>query len=152
MRKLLSIAFYFVLLNASAQSLFFQNPVPVPNTQGYLWPRIVYTNNHPFITWGSAFPFNLYGSSLIGGSFTTPIQLNPVGYEPYIQSWTGPEMDAISDTVFVVFTDVNTQTAHVYAVRSIDGGLSFSDTIRVDFLSTDVPRFPNVTLRPGGNP
>lgn len=151
-KLLLLVAFVLYIIVSVAQPVYYTTPAAIPATTGYLWPRICIAGNNPLITWGESFPFNLYYSRFVSGNFTTPVQLNPNGFGPYVQSWTGPEIDARGDTVYVVFTDENTFTAHLYVLHSYDAGVTFSDTVRADFLTTDIPRFPGVTVQPGGIP
>jgi hypothetical protein len=78
--------------------------------------------------------------------------VTPAALEAFAADWTGPEIDSKGDTLFVTFTDNNTPPGPAYVVRSVDGGMSFADTVRVPLMGDEIPRFPTVTVMPDGNP
>lgn len=88
----------------------------------------------------------------IAGNFSTPIPLLPSSMQSYIANWTGPDMDAHGDTIVVVFKALPFEQGHIYSIRSIDGGLSFSDTIRVDNHLTYRAWMPSMAMDANGNP
>ncbi|WP_343631772.1 T9SS type A sorting domain-containing protein [Fluviicola sp.] len=139
-----------------AQSVIWNTPVPVASGTTYsnIYPRIALTTgDNPQVTWGNGGPDKIYSSRWNGSGFTSPIAINPAGTIPYLATWTGAEVAASGDTVFVVFsTDPTAGEAHVYTVRSLDGGVTFQDTVRADQIGTDVPRFPSVAVGMNGNP
>ena len=67
-------------------------------------------------------------------------------------SWDD-EIAAKGDTVYVVFTSAATTQSSIMLIKSFDGGVSFSDTIRV---SENDPshkfRMGNVRIDKNGNP
>jgi len=140
----------------SAQSANWNTPVSVASgiTYSNIYPRLALTTgNNPQVIWGSSGQDQIYSSRWNGTGFTTPLTLNPSGVIPYLASWTGAEIAASGDTVFVVFsTEPVGSSAQVYTVRSLDGGISFQDTVRVDQIGSDVARFPSVAVGTGGNP
>ena len=158
MKKLvlgISTIFSFTFLS-SAQSAFWNTPmnVAVGTTYSNIYPRLALTSgDNPQVIWGSGGTDKIYTSRWNGSAFTTPLALNPAGVTPYLATWTGAEIASSGDTVFVVLsTEPVSNAAQVYTFRSLDGGLTFQDTVRVDQIGTDVPRFPSVAVGLNGNP
>lgn len=142
-------------MQSFAQSVIWNSPVPVVSgTYSNIYPRIALTTgDNPQVVWGNSGQDKIHSSRWNGSAFTTPVTINPAGTIPYIATWTGAEVAASGDTVFVVFsTDPSAGEAHVYTVRSLDGGVTFQDTVRADQIGTDVPRFPSVAMGTNGNP
>ncbi len=142
---------------SSAQSANWDAPVTVAlgTTYSNVYPRITLTSgDNPLVIWGNGGPDKIYASHWDGVGFTAPLTINPIGTVPYLATWTGAEITSSGDTVFVVFsTDPNAaMDPHVYTVRSLDGGVTFQDTVRVDQIGTDVPRFPSIAVGLNGNP
>lgn len=139
-----------------AQSVNWNAPIPVAlgSTYGNVYPRIALTTgDNPQVVWENGSTDKIYTARWNGSGFTSPLTLNPAGVFPYIASWTGAEIASSGDTVFVVFSTVPVgATAQVYTVRSLDGGVTFQDTVRVDQIGTDVARFPSVATGLNGNP
>ena len=74
----------------------------------------------------------MYAARWNGTGFNTPLTLNPAGISPFVDTWSGAELASSGDTVFAVFSaEPAGVNGHVYTVRSVDGGLSFADTVRV---------------------
>ncbi len=145
----------FTILS-SAQSAVWDAPISVAlgTTYSNIYPRIALTTgDNPQVVWESGGTDKIYTSRWNGSGFTSPLTLNPTGVFPYIATWTGAEIASSGDTVFVVFsTDPTISDAHVYTFRSLDGGVTFEDTVRVDQIGSDVPRFPSVAVGSNGNP
>lgn len=143
-------------IHSIAQSANWNAPVTVASgtTYGNVYPRIALTTgDYPQVIWGNNGTDKIYSSRWNGTGFTSPIALNPAGVFPYIATWTGAEIASSGDTVFVVFsTEPVGNTAQVYTVRSMDGGWTFQDTVRVDQIGSDIPRFPSVAVGLNGNP
>jgi hypothetical protein len=141
---------------SSAQSAIWNAPVNVAlgTTYSNIYPRIALTTgDNPQVIWGNSGLDKIYSSRWNGTGFSAPLAINPAGTVPYLATWTGAEIASSGDTVFVVFsTDPSAADAHVYTVRSLDGGITFQDTVRVDQIGTDVPRFPSVAAGLNGNP
>jgi len=122
-------------------------------TYGNTRPRIVLTANEiPLIIYGNGGTKQLYASRWNGTGFSTPVALLPANMTAYILSWTGPDVAAKGDTVIVVFKAEPMEEGNVYAVRSTDGGLTFSDTIRVDNHDAGVAWLPSLDIDQNGNP
>jgi hypothetical protein len=138
-----------------AQSANWNAPVTVAlgTTYSNVYPRIALTTgDNPQVIWGNGGTDKIYSARWNGSGFTTPLALNPDGVIPYIATWTGAEIATAGDAVYVVFsTEPVGNTAQVYTIRSMDGGLTFQDTVRVDQIGTDIPRFPSVAVGLSGN-
>jgi hypothetical protein len=143
-------AFVFVG-TACAQSVVWSTPLPVSNdaSYGFTRPRIAVCNGVPVAVWGNESTKHVYASRFVNGAFSTPVQVTPNGFQAFVFDWTAQEIASAGDTLFLSFSDA--ASTHAYLVRSIDGGLTFGDTVQVDNIGTDVPRFPTVQALPGGN-
>ncbi len=139
-----------------AQSANWNAPVTVAlgTTYSNIYPRIALTTgDNPLVTWENSGTDKIYAARWNGSAFTNPLELNPDGVVPYIATWTGAEVATSGDTVFVVFsTEPVGSAAQVYTIRSLDGGVTFEDTVRVDQIGSDIPRFPSVAVGLNGNP
>lgn len=118
-----------------------------------IYPRLTLTSNdNPLVVWEDDSPLRALSSRWTGSAFSTPIVVHNSGVTPFVANWAGAEVASSGDTAFVVFTTDPAMTGNAYAVRSINGGISYSDTVRVDQLTGQIPRFANVAVMPGGNP
>lgn len=116
-----------------------------------IYPRLTLTNGDiPLVIWEDNSPALIYSARKTGATFSTPLAING-GAIPYVATWTGPETGSSGDTAFVVFMTAIANSKS-YAVRTIDGGLTFSDTIRIDNEMNRLASFPTVAVMPGGNP
>jgi len=122
-------------------------------SDGYGRPRVVLTTNDaPLIVWRKdATPKTLKASKWNGSSFSSPYDILATGILP--SSWDGPEVVSRGDTVYVVFTSLATSQSSIMLIKSFDGGLTFSDTIRV---SENNPlhkyRMANIAINKDGHP
>ncbi len=120
-------------------------------TYGKMRPRMALTaNDIPVIVYGKT--AGLYVSRWNGTSFDNPVNVLPAGVQTYIANWTGPDIAAKGDTLIVVFKQYPLESGNVYSVRSTDGGITFSDTIRVDNLDNAVAWMPSLDIDQNGNP
>lgn len=106
----------------------------------------------PVVVYGKSGDENVFISRWNGTSFDTPITVVPAGQSSYITNWTGPDIGSKGDTIIAVFKLNPFQTGHVYSVRSIDGGLTFSDTIRVESHDDGMVWMPSMEMDANGNP
>jgi hypothetical protein len=121
------------------------------NSFSNLHPRITLDRkNNPLVIWGSG--TKVYFARWTGTAFSTPIVLNPMSIPIFTASWAGPDIASKGDTVYVVFKHTPEDTNHIYIVGSFDGGQNFSTPVRVDYIGTNISRFPAVTTDAAGNP
>ena len=123
------------------------------NLDGYGRPRIVLTENKsPLIIWRKdSSPKVLRASKWNGSTFSGPYDILEAGIIP--SSWDGPEIIAKGDTVYVVFTSTATTQSSIMLIKSFDGGLTFSDTIRVsENDQLHKYRMANIAINEYGNP
>jgi hypothetical protein len=140
---------------AFSQSISWNSPVTVANggTYSNVYPRITLTENDiPVVSWENSNSGNIYAARWNGASFNMPLTINPSGVMPFIADWAGSEIASSGDTVFIAFSTDFSQTSKIYTVRSLDGGMTFQDTVRVDQIGTDVARFPTIAVGNNGNP
>lgn len=120
---------------------------------GNLRPRLTLTTgNVPVVVFGKSGNGDLHIAKGNGTGFDTPVAILPSGTGSYLAYWTGPDIAAHGDTVIAAFKLLPFDEGKVYAVRSVDGGLTFSDTIRVDDHDTGRAWMPSMAMDPNGNP
>ncbi|MCF8329515.1 MAG: T9SS type A sorting domain-containing protein [Crocinitomicaceae bacterium] len=123
------------------------------NQFGNTRPRICLTaQDIPLVVFGKASSGSLYSSRLIGSMFNTPLPLLPNNMASYLTTWTGPDVASNGDTVVIVFKAQPMDLGNVYSLRSLDGGLTFSDTIRVDNHPLGVAWLPSLDMDENSNP
>lgn len=126
-----------------------------PGSYGNLHPRIVTdASGNPLVIWGRNSDATVFFSRWNGNAFTSPVQLNPMGFTIATASWMGPDIAAKGDTVYVVMkrTPESSNANHIYITHSFDGGATFSTPVQVDFIADSISRFPTVTTDNAGNP
>ena len=121
--------------------------------EGYERPRIVITaNNSPFVIWSKpSSPKSIKARKWNGTAFDSAADL--VNSDLMPTGFIGPEIAAKGDTVYLIFESLLHNNHVIYLKRSFDGGLTFSDTIRVsDNSNTHKFAMPNISVREDGNP
>ena len=123
------------------------------NEFGNTRPRICLTaQDIPLVVFGKASSGLLYSARLVGSMFNTPLPLLPTNMASYLTSWAGPDVASNGDTVIVVFKAQPMDFGKVYSLRSLDGGLTFSDTIRVDSHPLGHAWLPSLDIDENSNP
>ena len=153
-KRLLILLFLVIVFIGESQQIFLSSFFEISSgSDGYGRPRIVLTSeNSPLIIWRKdSSPKVLRASKWNGNNFSAPYDILQPGILP--SSWDGPEVAAKGDTVYVVFTSTVTSQSSIMLIKSFDGGLTFSDTIRV---SENDPihkyRMGNIVVNSAGNP
>lgn len=118
---------------------------------GNLRPRATVVGNSPVVVYGSSGSENVYISRWNGSGFDTQSVL-PTGTSAYMASWTGADIASKGDTVIAVFKMNPMETGNVYVVRSVDGGVTFSDTIRANTWDGGNSWMPSMDMDADGNP
>jgi hypothetical protein len=142
---------------AMAQSigLVWTTPIPVANGAVYdnIRPQIALaTGETPLVIWGSTTGGRKGWTTRWNGSaFATPTQVNPNGQ---INAYTveGPNIAALGDTAYAVYTIYPANSAQVMLRSSWDGGLTWNAPVWVDSLGTDLPTFANLGITDSGQP
>lgn len=155
MKKIIVFTLIWISLGGYAQNTIIWNAGMnvAPASSGNEHPRITTdASGHPLILWGHV--NRAMFSRWNGSGFTTPVMVNPATMTIAEASWMGPDIAAHGDTVYVVFkqTPEDSYLSHIWCVRSFDGGVSFSQPVRVDYIADSLSRFPSVTTDPLGNP
>ncbi len=139
-----------------SQSLTWGNEIIVANgnTYGYTRPRIaVTTGNIPVVMWGGGMGTEpVYFARWNGTGFNMPATVTPNNVDPAVMTWQGPDMAANGNNVFIVYKREPELTNNIYAQKSIDGGVTWSDTTRVDGMNGPYSRFPSIAVSSLGNP
>lgn len=154
------ITFTFLLLSfvAAAQlpSIGLSEPMIVTegSTFGSTAPHVSVTDgNIPLVQWGKGGTSGgVFTSRLVGGNFTAAEHVSPVGLGIDIGSAYGVDLETSGDTAFVCYKTSPFLYGKVYIQRSLDGGQTWGDTIRIDSENTNFPYMPQLYVRPGGNP
>lgn len=120
-------------------------------TYGKIRPRAALVGNNPIVIYGGFGDENLFISKWNGSGFDTESVL-PTGTSTYVANWTGPDIAAQGDTVIAVFKLKPSESGNVYVVRSLDGGQTFSDTIRVGNYTGGNQWMPSIEIDANGNP
>jgi len=154
-KKILNLVAILLVYNvSSSQTLNWSATQSISSSQnGYGRPRIVTTaNNEPLIMWTkTSTPKSIKASKWNGSSFSTPFDIVPPAFEP--TGFIGPEIASKGDTVYVVFLSKLNYNNIVMLITSFDGGLTFSDTVRVSGNSnTHKYGMPNIVVNTDGNP
>ncbi|MBA3828137.1 MAG: exo-alpha-sialidase [Taibaiella sp.] len=156
--KLLFTSLLIISLSVQAisQTITWGTPVIVNpgSTYGNLHPRVTLNRSgNPMVLWGKT-DTRAYFSRWNGTAFTTPLAVGNTGINVFAQSWAGPDIASYGDTVYVTMkrTPENTSMNHMYMSHSYDGGITFSDTVKIDNIGANMSRFPIVTTTSTGNP
>tara|TARA_B100000767_G_scaffold153747_1_gene144574 strand:+ start:2905 stop:4227 length:1323 start_codon:yes stop_codon:yes gene_type:complete len=150
-----SLIFLLFPLFMNAQKLVLSNYTIISSgpPEGYERPRIVMTANaSPFIIWKKpSTPKSVKAKKWNGTAFSAPYDI--VSPDLAITGFIGPEIASKGDTVYLIFESLLHNNHIIYLKRSFDGGLTFSDTIRVSD-NSDTHKFamPNIGIRADGNP
>ena len=156
MKNLLIIFACCFSLTGMSQTVIHWEPeifVTEGTTFGNTRPRITLAaNDVPVVIFGKTSTGLLYTARLNGSSFDTPVTLLPGTVSSYLTTWTGPDIASKGDTVIAVFKAMSMDLGKVYALRSIDGGITFSDTIRVDNHDSGHAWMPSLDMDENGNP
>jgi hypothetical protein len=149
-----------IALLASAAHSFSQNSVSWGpeitvadgSVYGNMRPRMALTTgNEPVVVFGKN-GGSVHVARWNGTAFATPVAILPTGLLTYLATWTGPDIAAHGDTVVATFKALPFAEGKIYAVRSTDGGITFSDTIRVDDHETGRSFLPAIAMDASGNP
>lgn len=116
-------------------------------------PRLSLTSgDNPVVLFSNTSNGEIYTARYNGAAFDSPLALLPSGESSYHANWTGPDIAASGDDVVVVYKAQPYATAHVYTVKSNDGGITFSDTIRADNHDIGQTWMPAIAMDDNGNP
>jgi len=154
MKVTLFIFSLFCLTSWSQQTIYWEPEITVSDgsVYGNVRPRIVLSaDDKPVVVYGKG-GGTLYSSRWNGSGFDTPVSLLPAGMTSYLATWTGPDVASKGDTVVIVFKANPMDEGHIYTVRSTDGGITFSDTIRADNHPAGQVWLPALEMDEDGNP
>lgn len=152
MKKTLFTCFLMLVFSMHSQIIDWEDEIVVaPNTYGNVRPRIVLTNNdEPLVLFGKS-SLGLFVSKLENNIFNTPLQVHPTDLSVYMANWTSGDIASHGDSVIIAFKANPLETGHIYSVSSVDGGLSFSDTIRADTHAEGVAWLPCLDMDNNGH-
>ncbi|MBL4657967.1 MAG: T9SS type A sorting domain-containing protein [Flavobacteriales bacterium] len=116
-------------------------------------PRIaLMADNSPIVMWGDDVSSIVYTASWNGSSFDAPVRVHSTGTEAFTSYWAGPDIAAHGDTVYIGLAILPEIMHGMYSVRSVDGGQTWEDTVRIDNLPNGQTRFPTVAVNDDGHP
>jgi hypothetical protein len=110
------------------------------------------SDGDPMVTWSDN--SDMFFSRWDGAAFTTPITLNPGGVSIAGPGWMGPDVASKGDTVYAVYKqtpEIDT-SSHIWCVSSFDGGMTFNTPVRVEYIGTNISRFPTIAVDAQGHP
>ena len=117
---------------------------------GNKYPRISLDGNEdPVISWGNE--GKVYFSRKNESVFTEPLLLNVDNILAYTANWTGPDIIARNDTVYVCYMDQD-WNGGTYLAKSFDGGTSFYTPVPIESYNGYSSRFPTIMIDKQGNP
>ena len=154
-RNLLSLLFSAVCGGVFGQTILAWGPEIScgSSNEGNVSPRVqVNGSGDPVAMWGLPNPATVHVSVGDGISFSPATTIHPVDLSPTALSWTGADMAANGDTIWAVMKATPDVEKPCYAVRSLDGGLTWGDTMRVDPVDSLLSRFPSVAIIPDVGP
>ena len=162
MKKLYTLAFLFISILSLPHNAYSQNTITwgmtmdvASSSMGNFHPRIVMdATGDPMIVFGRNSDQSVMFTRWTGSSFTMPVKLNPVTWQIATQNWMGPDIASKGDTVYVVMKkspEMDTAN-HIYIIRSVNGGISWTSPIKVDNVYDTITRFPTITIDALGNP
>ncbi len=153
MKRILFLFILSVPTLVFSQITFSPEIIISDNTTGYGRPRIALTaNDIPLIIWfKEGNDHSIMMSRGNGdGTFSTPIEIVDHDLEP--TGFIGPEITSKGDTVYITFICGISNDA-IMIKKSFDGGLTFSDTIRVSPNDNNFQYYmPNIKVKDDGNP
>lgn len=153
--KYLAFLLFLFPPQAIAQKLILSDPIQVADEKQYgkTRPRITTDRSgDPVVLWGNHANRKVYVSRLENQSFSQPEQVNPDGVNAMVANWAGPDLGSYGDTLFVVYHSQPDDVGYCYVHKSVDGGQSFTDSVRVDHPSVDQSRIPSIAVNLDGNP
>jgi hypothetical protein len=154
-KSLLLLVFGISVCAANAQTLNWTTEVTVANgsTYGNIRPRVAATdNNIPLVVWGGGLGNEpLYYARGNGAGFGMAMQLTPTNVDPAVMDWQGHDVGSNGDVVYVVFKEQPEMMGNIFIKKSIDGGITWSDTVRVN-LQGPYCRFPSIAVTDSDNP
>ncbi len=157
MKNLIIFGLFFIssATLCAQQNIIWEDEIIVASATefGNVRPRLTLgADNRAMIIMTRSQNGQIYFTRENNNQFSTPLPLLPSTLQSYIASWTGPDMEAKGDTIVIVFKSKPYEEGHIYAVRSTDGGLTFSDTIRADNHDVGLAWMPSMTMDNNGNP
>ncbi|MDQ3100222.1 MAG: T9SS type A sorting domain-containing protein [Bacteroidota bacterium] len=142
-----------VLLPAQAQLQWSEPIVVLRGTQDQIRPRIVLNAElRPVILWGEASPAANYIAVGEGNAFSTAQVIHPPTLAPAVADWQGSDLISSGDRIYAIMKMTPENSAGIYLVSSLDGGYTWSDTLRVDQVPGYKTRFSSIAIDPNGDP
>ncbi|MEO8589954.1 MAG: hypothetical protein ABI432_11325 [Flavobacteriales bacterium] len=141
------------LLNAQPAAIDWSMELPCATpAEGCTRPRVVINaDGAPVVLWGRETgmkaDFVAVGD---GGGFSAPQQVTYMSTPPAVDYWMGGDIAAVGNEVWISFKATPEETMPAYARRSLDGGYTWGDTIRI---SNDAwTRFASIAIGNAGEP
>lgn len=139
--------FLFILSPFFSQSLELSGATVIGDNTGNFHPQIeIGSDGEPMVLWSDPATKSVYFTKKENSVFLPPIQLNPIGLETQVYNWSGPDLAVSENSIYVVFRSEGYETGHIYCVKSEDGGINFSDTVRVDQLNVGYGQYPDIAV------
>ena len=154
--KVLPALFVFLglpgLLCAQSAGITWSAPMACGTAaQGSTRPRVVVNGNgDPVVLWGRTNVPAYFVAIGDGSTFDTPQQVTYPGTPPAVDYWMGADIASLGNELWLCFKATPEASMPVFARRSMDGGLTWGDTVRI----ADDPwmRLPSIAIGTTGEP
>ncbi|MGV9012954.1 MAG: hypothetical protein ACOH13_10215 [Flavobacteriales bacterium] len=140
------------LLSAQNTGITWSAPVTCGSpAQGGTRARVVVNGNgDPVVLWGRVNDPADFVAVGDGSSFGPPQQVSYPGTPPAVDFWMGADIAALGNELWICYKATPEATMPAFARRSLDGGLTWGDTVRI---TDDVwTRFPSIAIGTAGGP
>lgn len=153
--KITVLAFLFItLIGLSQQTISWEVPVAVAAEEyGNIGPRMVLSESmDPLIMWGrNGSEDKLFVSRMVDGSFSEPISLGSE-HNILINAAEGPQMGGLDNITYIAYYDLDNDSTGLYLVRTVDGGVTWSEPLPIISNSSRRNEIPSVAVDSMGNP
>lgn len=153
MKTILSLISLALTTPCFAQYIIVSDPVVVSDQEnnGNLRPRVVENaSSDPVIVWSDNATHKVYATHLMGNTFMNPVQLNPEGTMAAVYDWSGPEIAANGNDIYVVYKELPESSGDIYLVHSANGGMSWGSPLLVSSSESIAARMPSVAAGSDG--
>jgi len=148
MKSLKLLIALFTIPASFAQTFEQTSAIDVADGLGNFHPQIeTLSDGTPAVIWTNSSDKSIYFAKHDGSSaFLPAIKLNPDGLNIQAYNWSGADLAIEGDNIYVIFRSEGYTTGNIFMVKSTDNGASFSDTVRVDQLTTGFGQYPDIAV------
>jgi len=161
MKTIIRGPFFLIVLLLTSGLSFGQQPLTLSEaitvadgaTYGAIRPRIVLSGQTPVVLFGkTGTEKTLNVARWNGVTFSAPVNILPTGLNIILHPLDAPSIAANGNDIFATFFTLPHTSSEVYIVKSADGGITWSDTIRVTHIGDSVPTLTDIEILGNGDP